>query len=106
MPDGGLQVALDAAWLANDPSADCPQPNYFVSLEREGEVEVDLWPLAVGIPTEVELGTVTVPARPVLLRWRNLEPGEYRLAIWAEDHDPDCCLTGDINVFTFNDSTS
>lgn len=36
------------------------------------------------------------------MNWRRLENDDYYLVISVPDHDPTCCLEGDISVNTFS----
>ena len=95
--NGGLAVTLDPDWSRaepDQPAASCTgTTSYWVSLVRKST------------PFDTELSTVTLlTGRRAHLIWEGLENGDYQLLIFAGDHDPACCLTGDISVTTFETS--
>lgn len=96
VPNGGLRVRIGAQWF--DPSgrniqsrADCPITEFHVSLEQSGT----FW--------DSEISDTAIPVgHAQAIRWRYLDPGDYYLNIWTLNDDPNCCLTGEISVSTFD----
>jgi hypothetical protein len=92
--NGGLKVTLRANWApapGTGPALNCPISDYFVSLEQKGLI------------FDTEISTSTIPAgKSVSLTWRHLPKDDYFLTIFVPDHNPACCLTGDLSVFTFD----
>lgn len=98
---GGLVITANGRWERNEANEDsddaqaphaaempiCGQQTYNVSLSDDGRVY------------DSEYGTCEFPmGRPASRQWTQLPEKDYYVKIWVEDHNPACCLEGDVEI--------
>jgi hypothetical protein len=91
--NGGLRVVVHGTWRPKDApgSAPCSTEKFFVTLKRKGLI------------FDSEVKEVEVPSgKAITLTWKHLPDDDYCVEMSVSDHNPDCCLTGDVGVFTFD----
>lgn len=90
--DGALVITANGRW---EPAEDiegaerpkCGQQAYSITLSDEGKIY------------NSEYGTCDFPmGSPVSKQWTDLPDKDYYLKIWVGDHNPACCLEGEIEV--------
>ncbi len=90
--DGRLSVTINARWQASDEyegtdPVRCGRETYRVTLVQSGVV------------FDNEYGTRDYPTGvPYTRTWEGLTPGTYRLVVWTNNTNPNCCLSGTIDV--------
>jgi hypothetical protein len=90
--EGGLQVIANGTWEASDEWAGsepprCGNPVYHMTLEEVGW----LWNSGYGT-CEFQMGETMTRI------WNDLPSDTYRLTIWTNNTNPNCCLRGNIEV--------
>jgi hypothetical protein len=92
--NGGLKATFRGQWEPDadtGPALQCANSKYTVSLMRKGLIFDDT------------VSNSEIPAaKAVSLTWRGLEEGDYFLVISVPDHNPACCLKGDVSAVRFD----
>lgn len=91
LSEGGLVVTAMGDWVA--PEWQGPQP------PQCGPSTYSLEPRQIGSIVDSPYGSCQFPiGRPFTRRWTNLPVGDYYIDINVFDHNPVCCLRGNIEV--------